>query len=468
MEHRNEILHEAVNEYVRAAVDFVARRMLSQAAADTERGAQATAEAFFHARLSCGGELAELPEYRRCHEALLADHTIAYQLNVLVGEGSRLSRSRTVKQLMRDLLDLGVLSDDYQFDPEHFEREYALFEEAFYCDEILYDVVAPLENLLVGGSVRLSDDLEIGPLTLDDIDPFGTAKVRLDRFEGRRGKPCAIRSKFRAPKVVRHDDEPDAGEAGLAGRGDYHAKRLRNADELSSRQSRQNERIEEVVNALRLFGVETVFHVVIIYRASKWFGHDSVFQNPVRGVTPLIYENDQRWLDAFKQFWQGLQSEEVKRIKFIGLAMRRLGYAHERHRLEDSIIDLLIAAESLFLSDSGSASYRGELQYRLAQRAGFLLGNDSAGRLKIYRHMKEAYKLRSVVVHGGNPGRLKLEGDGAESLREFVETTKVYVRLALRKIIDLARQPRPSGDLVNWDEMIFATGSDSVENPPKE
>lgn len=463
MKHRNEILYEAVKEYVRAAADFVARRVFDQVSADGERESSAMSEAFFYEHLSSGRELAELPEYVRCYKALIADQKVAGQLNVLVGAGSRLSRSPTAEQLMRNLLSLGVRHGDYRYDPEYFEREYALFEEAFYGDDILYDVIAPLEYLLIKGSVKLSDDLEISSLTEEDVDPYGTSKVKLDRYEGNKGKPCAVRSKFRARKIIRRDDEQDTDEVGSAGRTAYYAEKRRASEEGRARQERLNERIEEVVNALRLFGVESVFHVVIIYRASKWFGHDLIFTNPVRGWLPLIYDNDQDWLTTFSQFWQGIQSEEVKRRKFIGIAMRRLGYAHERHRVEDRIIDLLIAAEALFLNDTGSETYRGELQYRLAQRAGFLLGGDTAGRLKVYRHMKEAYKLRSKVVHGGNPGPVKLEDGKSVGMEEFVETTKVYLRLALRKIVDLAVQSQPSGELVKWDEMIFTVGSDTSE-----
>jgi hypothetical protein len=463
MGHRNEILYEAIKEYVRVAVGFVARRVSDQASTDAEREPSAMGDAFFYEHLSSGRDLAELPEYKRCHEALLADPKIAEQLDVLVGAGSRMSRSPTAEQLMRDLLGLGVRHGDYRFDAERFEREYALFEEAFYGDDILYDIMVPLENLLIKGAVRLSDDLEISPLTEEDIDPYGISKVNLDIYGGLRGKPCAVRSKFRAPKVVRRDDEQDVGEVGSAERAEYYSKQLGEFKEYRARQERLNERIEEVVNALRLFGVESVFHVVIIYRASKWFGHDAVFPNPVRGGVPLVYDYDEEWLNMFRQLWQGVQSEGVTRRKYIGLAMRRLGYAHERHRVEDRIIDLLIAAEALFLSDTGGETYRGELQYRLAQRAGVLLGGDPAGRLKVYRHMREAYKLRSKVVHGGNPGQLRLEDGRPVSLEEFVETTKVYLRLALRKIIDLALQSQSSAELVKWDESIFSVGEDTGE-----
>ena len=461
MKHTNEVLYEAMKEYVRAAIDFIARRVPAQASADAHGDPPDSGNPFFYALLSSGGELAALPEYRPCRDALLADGKIAGQLDVMVGGSGGRSRSPTAERLMRELIDMGVRHGEHRFDAERFEREYALFEKAFYEDYILYDVIAPLENLLIKGSVELSDDLEISPLTDEDIDPYRTSKVKLDSFRGHGGLPCAVRSKFRVPKVVRRDDEREPGEVGSAERADHYAKRQRGWKEDLEQQGRLNERIEEVVNALRLFGVESVFHVTILYRASRWFGHDSAFPNPVRGDTRLVYDEDEGWLRAFGQFWQGLKSDRIKQRGFIGLATRRLGYAHERHRVEDKIIDLLIAAEALFLSDTGDEAYRGELQYRMAQRAGFLLGTDAAGRLKVYRHMKEAYRLRSKVVHGGEARPRKREGGGDVSLEEFAETTKVYVRLALRRIIDRALDPGSSAEVVNWDRLIFGPDADS-------
>lgn len=58
-------------------------------------------------------------------------------------------------------------------------------------------------------------------------------------------------------------------------------------------------------------------------------------------------------------------SEGIEKRKFLDVAIRRFGYAHERPRLEDKIIDLIIGAEALFLSDYSKDSYFGEIRYRL-------------------------------------------------------------------------------------------------------
>ena len=44
--------------------------------------------------------------------------------------------------------------------------------------------------------------------------------------------------------------------------------------------------------------------------------------------------------------------------KALGLALRRLSYQAHRQRVEDELVDILIAAEALYLSDLGSGLRR--------------------------------------------------------------------------------------------------------------
>jgi hypothetical protein len=456
MKHRNEALHGAVKEYVSAATVFIGQKL-----EDGGLSSESDGDAFFYTRFSSGDELRTLPEYRRCLEVLLTDTKITGQLDVLVGTSSRSSRAPTADGLMFRLLDLSVPHNGRKFDPEYFEREYAIFEEAFYGDYILYDVIAPLEGLSAHGSVRLSGDLEISPFTNDDITPHYTYNAKHNIPHASIGGPVAVRTKFRLPKVIHSDSDMDLEGLDAGTIEKAHAGRLRKNETDRAEQSRLNERVEEVVNALRVFGAESVFHVGIIHRASKWFGSDNVFPNPVQVAVRFTTQGEQGWLTSFGQFWAGLQSERLKGRKFIGLAMRRIGYALERHRIEDKLIDLLIAAEALFLNDAGGESYRGELQYRLAQRAGFFLGSDPAARRKIYQHMKDAYKLRSQVVHGGKIRPLKREDGSSIDMEEFVDTTRVYLRDALHKMVNLVMRSQTSAELVDWDELLFGAGVDT-------
>lgn len=72
MAYRNEALHAAAEAYVRAALDLIAKKALTKAAS-TELGERD----YFFARVESPGDLAKLPEYQPCLEALVRDPHIA-------------------------------------------------------------------------------------------------------------------------------------------------------------------------------------------------------------------------------------------------------------------------------------------------------------------------------------------------------------------------------------------------------
>jgi len=136
-------------------------------------------------------------------------------------------------------------------------------------------------------------------------------------------------------------------------------------------------------------------------------------------------------------------------------AICRFGFAHERYRIEDKIVDVLISAEALFLS---SDTYTGEVKYRLSLRASLFLATDRDVRQAIFDRIKVAYDLRSSVVHGAayNIKRLPKNKDGEKpTIEEFVWQIQEYLRIAILKTIQMADQADASGDLVDWDNLCL-------------
>lgn len=160
------------------------------------------------------------------------------------------------------------------------------------------------------------------------------------------------------------------------------------------------------------------------------------------------------WLHRFAEFWRTLQTEGVQKRQFLVTAIRRFGYAHERYRSEDKIIDLLVAAEALLLSDG---SYTGEVKYRLTQRIAIFLATTRDDRKTIFNRMRIAYDLRSTVAHGGRYKKhLPKKGDGTvPTMDEFVWQIQEYVRIAVIKSVQLANQTSGSGSLLNWDDLCL-------------
>lgn len=439
MGYKNKILHNVMKAYVQAALVFIMQRAHAQ-----KSSSELNEEDLFFLRLTASDDLARLSEYLPCLEALSSDPQIAKQLDVMAGNNSRRSRSPSAEQLMKRILDLGIHNGRYRFDEEHFEREYGAFEEAYYSPDLLYEVVAPLQGLLIDGPVRLSDDLEITQLRGDELNRNHRLRGRTMSGDPRELKLCAIRSSCRLPKIVGDDVDID----------------LEAAKKDDAKIAETNDYVEQVVNALRLYGVESVYPVAIIYRTNQWsFGHEQVFQGRFQPDIHFATEVDSPWLNSFKQFWDVLQSEHIKNRKFLDVAIRRFSYAHERHRLEDKIVDLLIAAEALFLSDYNKDDpYIGEIRYRLSLRAALFLGSSGDSQKLIFRQMRAAYDLRSKIAHGGDTENVKLPkqpDDTPTQLEDFVWTIQSYIRFALRKAIDLAVLPQTPIDLVKWDELIF-------------
>jgi hypothetical protein len=134
-------------------------------------------------------------------------------------------------------------------------------------------------------------------------------------------------------------------------------------------------------------------------------------------------------------------------------AMRRFSYAGDRMRDEDRLVDLLIAAESLFLGGSRDT----EVRYRLSLYAAKLLGNSAETRRDIARTMRSAYDVRSDVVHGRQPEARSLGTieDRPRTLAEFTDMVEDIVRRGVLRLSDLAHVAWPGRQPIDWDGLLL-------------
>ena len=87
-----------------------------------------------------------------------------------------------------------------------------------------------------------------------------------------------------------------------------------------------------------------------------------------------------------------------RRLKFenaMATVIRRLYYAGTRFRPEDQLLDVMIAAETLY-----GGELRHDKTFRLSASAALLSEGSSLDRLETYREFNSAYKIRSAIVHG--------------------------------------------------------------------
>jgi Apea-like HEPN len=424
MKIKNDNLHIGMRAYVAAAIEFVAER--AKQAADSSGSEDLD---FYWVLTQYSNDLTEVPQYKSCFRELAGDAQISKHLDQNIGSYSRGSHTPSIEKMMNRLIDLGRRDDSYEFDPERFEQEYVLFEETFYSDVLLCEAIAPLQGLLLDiPVVSLSHETEISQLKEEEMKPYRSAGSHWD------DRWCAVRVKYQLPKVIGDKDGED---------------RFPKIQEESAIGEEANERIEEVLNALRLLGKCDVFHSGIIHQTPKWLSiqHHSV-ANRVLGTGFITYPFGDRDAQLLKLLWDRLESPMVR--EELGVAVRRFGDSCVRHRNDDKLIDLMIDAEALFLR----GTKEGEKGFRLALRAGQFLAEGAAARA-VYDRMRLAYYYRSVLVHGGKPSSdrklRKLD------LMKFVGEVGGDIQEAIFKALNLVGTPEIGGSLGDdyWNRYLF-------------
>lgn len=238
--------------------------------------------------------------------------------------------------------------------------------------------------------------------------------------------------------------------------------RRRTAKEQAAREEAE-QAVGLVLLALRVFKAGRVAASGTFQYKASWPGGLVPVQGSVgqmfgwHAAEPYLLAGDD--VPRFRDFWLKLKVGRQNRVVESGL--RRFSYARERALAEDEIVDLMIAAESLFLSEMNKRD-RGELRFRLAARAASLLGSTVDERLSVWRFMRGAYDARSVIVHGGTPAEKDLYNLQGERVRIqlYADELEGVLRRALQAAINqLARgQTFPP----NWEALMFGGPQDSA------
>ena len=102
------------------------------------------------------------------------------------------------------------------------------------------------------------------------------------------------------------------------------------------------------------------------------------------------------------------------------------------------------ALECLFCEESG------EIAHQLAERVACYLASDGSARLILYREVKEAYGVRSRVVHGDTLKDRKLE-----NLARVSTSIDEVVRRVLRKVDDDVEYARSCSNRTEFDAYML-------------
>src|SRR5439155_14637190 len=140
-----------------------------------------------------------------------------------------------------------------------------------------------------------------------------------------------------------------------------------------------------------------------------------------------------------------------KQARAINLALRRFSFSFDRERMDDRLVDLLIAAEALYLPKD-----QDELSFRLAIRSATFVTHDVHSPRHIYEIMREAYRARSQIVHGEDPTRTRLPTKSDATLDELAATVEDLIRVGIREGLAAVGAGSKLADDSYWENLPFA------------
>ncbi len=380
-----------------------------------------------------------LAEYKVYLQALENGPIAARSIGiVLTARGGRQITSQELAD--RLLWRLTQQRGGFEFAPTDFDMLFEQFEADLRIDSIDYVAVAPLPGFKSDvPSIPLGQGFELAEFNDDEIG-----------------------------KCLRLSIYPAVDMGGVIGATNIYGLRYRSSerkflgevplDEIERARGLYQELLDSlsrVVHTLRLLKRGTVSIPGVAIFTDHWTGQGGISGSPIDPGSSRAnnYELTPVERESFEELWRTLSGPPLPH--FLDTAIRRFGYAGERRRPEDRLVDLLIFAESLFLSDTGEASERGELRYRLALRAAYFVEIDGCSRRDVFRIMRNAYDARSAVVHGDLPRDkvLKVPQEVKVSLAQFVDFTEDVLRCALLKAVKI--KPIDENGLADWDSLIL-------------
>jgi len=353
-----------------------------------------------------GAALRGLPEHSSVVSAIRGNPEISDHFPTVVGPAN------SVDIFLKNLLNkLWEVSPSFVFDQQKFDKLYASLEDFLHSRTVEIRVIAPLENLSSSvPRIRLSPELVVRSLSDAEVQ-----RLYRDNVAFRSQYPIAERRWLPSFAVELQQTHPKPpGDQEFPGEI---VQQWLNA-------------VQVVCSVLRLFKPGAIRCSVVEF----WQGREEFLGTPFTYAVPgppvygRAYEISDADAAGLPELLEQFGQVAWDRNQALQLALSRFNLAGERQRAEDRVLDLMICMEALFLPDGNE-----ELTFRLALRAArFLEAGDRGKRIELFSNLREAYRVRSAIVHGSVASRK--QKISTEQASEFLEET---ARAALRKAISL-------------------------------
>ncbi len=156
-------------------------------------------------------------------------------------------------------------------------------------------------------------------------------------------------------------------------------------------------------------------------RSTTWTSVSNILFFKEEPTYKLRQSELQKFIILFQQIRQLRASGIIDNIE---IALERF-HSSYHGKIEDRIIDQMIAFESLLISAGDKW-----IKKKLSLRTAFLIRNRTDHRNIVVSNIKKSYKYRSNIVHDNNP-------PNRATLREVVDCTGYYLRHSILKFLSL-------------------------------
>jgi len=191
--------------------------------------------------------------------------------------------------------------------------------------------------------------------------------------------------------------------------------------EMNSREGEIPRRtLDRVLTVFKLFKDSLILSkFVFIGTQLDYLPHYTHWIDPDRGVPLYRLSEDEE--TKFCKFWN-----EYIEINPKNFAVFRFHLADYSAYSTDRFVDYVESLEYLFVPDSGE----GEIAHKFRTRGSLILGRNKLPdeRRQIFSNLKNAYSLRSAIVHGGNV-RKPLRG---RTWEDNLQPIRCYARDAIK------------------------------------
>jgi hypothetical protein len=347
-----------------------------------------------------------------------------------------------------NISDQKIADDHYslitQLNVENILERYYLLNRDKNNSEILEIIYTEWENYIYAENLNFDISIPILFLTFTDNEyiineDFVIRKISDDYHKAR----FYVRSY--TPPVIDPIIESATHEIVFK---NYHIKKDKNIfwDNLSNEDAYPLLKFETFFNALKIVtNHNSGFSQILVY-PHNWTDYYSKDLPRLKGISVKKYPN---YFENY--YWNNpipvIDNNEIGRIAsvFVNLlnntnskiqiSSRRLRSSYLRDNEEDSILDIIIALETL-LSDND----KGEIAHKLSLRIAKLISvyNKNYNSSQVFSTMKKIYNFRSAIVHGSNKVDSKKEiklHDEAKPIRT-ISIANDYLREVIRILIE--------------------------------